>query len=87
VVGLVDGNVEAGVADGVVGGGEAAAVAELGQDRGRADRPDPVQALDQRVAARLAAGKRVQPPVERRELEIEHFEHAHADRDQFPPGR
>ena len=76
LVGLVDGDVEAGVADGVVGGGEAAAVAELGQDRGRAHRPDPVQALDQCAAGGLAAGKSAQSLVERRQLEIEHLEHA-----------
>src|SRR6266540_7157884 len=50
-IGLVDGDVEAGVADGVVGGRETARVAELGEDRGRAHRPDAVQARDQRAAA------------------------------------
>jgi hypothetical protein len=74
------------VADRVVGGREAAAVAELGQDRGRAHRPDPVQALDQRAAARLAAGKRAQLPVERRQLEIEAVEHAQRQRDELTPG-
>src|SRR5262249_41721134 len=64
VVGLVDGDVEAGVADRVVGGREAAAVAELGQDGGRAYWADSVQALDQRTAAWLAVGKRAQSPVE-----------------------
>src|SRR5712691_4931939 len=52
-VGLVDGDVEAGVTDGVVRGREAAGVAEFGEDRGRADRPDAVQARDQRAAAGL----------------------------------
>jgi hypothetical protein len=42
LVGLVDGDVEPGVADGVVGGREAATIAELGQDRGRAYRADAV---------------------------------------------
>src|SRR6266851_4810357 len=41
-VGLVDRDVEAGVADGVVRGGKPACVAELGEDRGRADRPHSV---------------------------------------------
>jgi hypothetical protein len=62
------------VTDGVVGGGEAAAIAELGPDRGRAHRPDSVQLLDQRAAAGLAAGKRAQLAVERRQLEIEAVE-------------
>ena len=55
--------------------------------RGRAHRSDPVQTLDQRAAAGLAAGKRPQLAVERRQLEIEHIEHAQAERDQLPPRR
>jgi hypothetical protein len=64
------------VADGIVGGREAAAIAELGQDRGRAHRADAVQALDQRAAAGLAARIGAQLPVERRQLAIEGVEHA-----------
>src|SRR6266542_4211097 len=79
VVGLVDGDVQAGVADGVVRGGEAAAIAELGQDRGRADWPDPVQALNQRATAGLAAGIGAQLAVERRE-------HAQPQRDEPSSG-
>jgi hypothetical protein len=52
---LVDGDVEAAVADGVVGAGEAATVAELGQDRGRADRADAVEVGDQSATGRMAA--------------------------------
>jgi hypothetical protein len=83
---VVDGDVEAGVADGVVGGGEAAAVAELGEDRGRAHRPDPVQLLDQGAAARLAARKCSQLAVEWRQLVIEAVEHAQAELDQLTSG-
>src|SRR5205823_4856087 len=67
---LVDGDVEAGVADGVVGAREAARVAELGQDRRRAHRPHPVQARHQRAAAGLAAGEGAQLSIERRQLSI-----------------
>jgi len=50
----VDGDVHAGVADGLARGGEAAGVAELGEDRDRRQRADPVVA-HQRPAAGLAA--------------------------------
>jgi len=86
-VGLVDGDVEAGVADGVVGAAEAAAVAQLGQDSGRRDRPDAVQALAQRAAARLAGGEGAQLPIERDDLQVEHVDHPERDRDEFAPGR
>src|SRR6266702_5903763 len=68
IVGLVHGHIEAGVADGVVGRWEPAAIAELGQDRGRAHGPHPIQALDQRAAAGLAARERVELAGERRQL-------------------
>ena len=42
LVGLVDGDVQSGVAHGVAGAGEAAGVAELGEDRDRGQLPDPV---------------------------------------------
>jgi hypothetical protein len=86
-VGLVEGDVQAGVADSVVGACEAAAVAELGEDRGRADRPDPVQALAQRAAAGLPGGERAQLPVERHQLQVEHVEHAQGERDELAAGR
>src|SRR5512133_2084221 len=35
----------------------------------------------------LAAGKSAQSLVERRQFEIEHLEHAQAERDELPPGR
>ena len=70
------------MADGVIGGGEAAAIAELGQDRGRAHRPDAIQVLDQRAAAGLIAGERAQLAVERRQFEIEAVEHAQPERNQ-----
>ncbi|HJY75321.1 MAG TPA: hypothetical protein VKE95_01760 [Burkholderiales bacterium] len=75
------------MADGVVGGGEAAAIAELGQDRGRAYGPDPVQLVDQRAAAGLAAGERPQLAVKWRQLEIEAVEHAQPERDELTAGR
>src|SRR5439155_19200457 len=54
LVGLVDGDVQAGVAHGVPRGGEAAGVAELGEDRDRAQRADAVVG-HQRLTAGLAA--------------------------------
>src|SRR6266540_2368335 len=75
------------MADGVVGAGEAAAVAELGQDSGRRDGPDAVQALAQRPAAGLAGGEGAQLPIERDDLQVEHVDHPERDRDEFAPGR
>jgi hypothetical protein len=43
--------------------------------------------LDQGAAAGLAASKRPQLAVERRQLEIERVEHAQADLDQLTAGR
>ena len=56
IVGLVDGDVQAGVADDVAGVLEAADVAELGEDRDRGQLADAVDLLDQRAAAGLLAG-------------------------------
>jgi hypothetical protein len=75
------------VADGVVGAREAAGIAELGQDRGRAHRPDPVQASDQGAAAGLAAGEGVQIAVERRQFAIDRLDHPLRQRDELAPGR
>lgn len=54
-VGGVDGHIEAGVADRVVGAVEAAGVAHLGPDRHRGQRSDAVVRGLQRAAGRLAA--------------------------------
>jgi hypothetical protein len=54
LIGLVDDDVQAGVTDGEPRGGEAARVAELGQDRDGGQRADAV-VRHQRPAARLAA--------------------------------
>src|SRR6266571_2758288 len=59
---LVDGHVEACVADGVVGARETAAITELGQDRRRGDNADAVELGDQRSAAGLAARERASSP-------------------------
>ncbi len=67
----MDGDVQAAVADGVVGAREAATVTELGQDRGRTNRANAVEVGDQGAAARLAAGERAQRPVERGKLPVE----------------
>src|SRR6266542_5312311 len=87
LVGLVDGDVETGVADGVVGACEAASIAELRQDRGRAHRPDPVQACDQGAAAGLAAGEGAELSVERRQFAIDRVDHPQRQRDELAPGR
>src|SRR6266516_5039302 len=86
-VGLVDGDVEAGVADGVVGGGEATRVAEFGEDRGRAHRPDAVQARDQRAAAGLAARKYAELAGKWHQLLVERIDHPQPELDQLSPGR
>src|SRR6266704_7176456 len=86
-VGLVDGDVEAGVAAGVVGGGEATRVAELGEDRGRAHRPDAVQARDQRAAAGLAARECAELAGKWCQLLVERIDHPQPEPDQLAPGR
>ena len=55
LIGLVDGDVQPGVADRVAGVLKAAGVAELGQDRDRRQRPDAVDLINQRAAAGLRA--------------------------------
>src|SRR6266496_3708812 len=82
----MDGDVQAAVADGVVGAREAATVTELGQDRGRADRTNAVEVGDQGTAARLAAGERAQRPLERRKLPVDRLQHPQRQRDQLAPG-
>ena len=71
IVGLVDGDIQAAIADDVAGVLEAADVAELRQDRDRGQRPDPVDVLDQRPAARLFARDLVQLRIERDEPDVE----------------
>jgi hypothetical protein len=54
LIGLVHGDIQAGVTDGVPRGGKAARVTELGEDRDRGERADAL-VRHQRSAARLAA--------------------------------
>src|SRR6266545_4115049 len=81
----MDGDVQAAVADGVVGAGEAATVTELGQDRGRADHTNAIEVGDQGTAAALAAGECVQRPVERRQFAVDRLQHPERQRDQLAP--
>jgi hypothetical protein len=74
------GDVDAGVADGLARGGEAAGIAEFGEDRDRGQRAHPVVA-HQRPTAGLAVGVVAQLPVERRELRVERVDHRQRDRD------
>src|SRR6266540_2058703 len=83
----MDGDVQAAVADGVVGAREAATVTELGQDRGRADRTNAVEVGDQGTAAALATGERAQRTVERRQFAVDRIDHPQRQRDQLAPGR
>jgi hypothetical protein len=70
-VGAVDGDVQAGVAHDRVAVGKAAGIAQLGQD-GRGDQhPDPIVAVDQGAAARLAAGEGTQPALQRIQFQVE----------------
>jgi len=77
-VGLPDGDVEAAVADGVVGALEAARIAQFGEDRRRCHRADTVEPAGECAAARLPARERLQRTVDRRQLTVELIEHAHA---------
>ena len=70
LIGLVHGDVQADVADGVARGGEPAAVAEFGEDRDRRQLTDPVVA-HQRLAAGLVAGVRSQLAIEHGQLAVE----------------
>src|SRR6266498_1327186 len=83
----MDGDVQAAVADGVVGGGEAPTVTELGQDRGRTDRANAVEVGDQGTASGLAASERAQRPVKRGELAVDRFDRSQRQRHQLAPGR
>ena len=60
IVGFVDGDIQAGVADDIAGVLKAADLPELGEDRDRGQAADSVDLLDQRASARLLAGDRVQ---------------------------
>jgi hypothetical protein len=80
LVGLVDGDVQAGVADGVARRGESACVAELGEDGDRRQRADRVVA-HQRPAAGLAAPVGTQLARQRRGLGVERVDDAQRDRD------
>ena len=85
-VGLVDGDVQAAVADRLAGGGEAPAVTELGKDRDRAQLPDPVVRVDQCLAAGLPARVAAQLTVKRSDLALERVDHRHRDRDLLARG-
>ena len=67
-VGAVHGYVQAGVAHDRVAVDKAAGVAQLGQDGGRQQHPDPVVAAGQRTAAGLAAGEGAPPALQRLQL-------------------
>jgi hypothetical protein len=77
---MVDGDVQAGVADGVPRGGEPAGVAELGEDRDRRQRADAVVG-HQRPAARLAASVGAQLARERLGLGVERVDDRERYRD------
>jgi hypothetical protein len=70
-VGLSDGDVKSGVADGVIGGFEAACIAQFGEDRRCRDRADTVELPDQRAATGLTAGEGPQCAVDRHKLTVE----------------
>jgi hypothetical protein len=77
---LVDGDVQAGVADRVARVLKAARVAELGQDRDRRQRADPVDLLGQCAAAGLRARVRAQREVDRPDLQLDRVDHLQGDR-------
>ena len=79
-VGFVDGDVQAGAAHRLLGGGEASGVAELGDDRRRNERADAVVA-HQRPAARLAASEAPQLKIEGVDLVAEVLDDAQRDGD------
>src|SRR5206468_9871667 len=85
--GLIDGDVEPGMADGIVRAGEAPAVAERGEDADADQRADTEQVAHQRAAAGLAAGEGAQPAVQRRQLGVEMVDRTHAGLDEHAPGR
>src|SRR3954452_25292155 len=85
-VGLVDGDVQPGIADRVARGGEAPRVAELGQDRHGRHLAD-AELAHQGAAARLSARIAAQLLVDRRELAIERVDHRDRYRDLLACGR
>ena len=75
-----------GVADRVPRRGEPRAVAQLGEDRDRGQRADPVVG-HQRLAPGLAARVGAQLLVQRRDLRLERVDHRQRDRDLLTRGR
>src|SRR5256886_14297615 len=67
-IGLPNADVEAAVADGVIGAAEAARIAQFGEDRRRRHRADTVELPGQWTAARLPAGRSLRRPVNPRQL-------------------
>src|SRR5437867_2379690 len=84
-VGLPDGDVEAAVADGVVGAFETARIAQFGEDRRRCHRADTVEPAGECAAAGLPERERVQRTVDRRQLTVELIEHAQAQPGDLAP--
>src|ERR1700682_1847203 len=80
LVGLIDRDVDPGVADRLTRGGESSAVAELGKDRDRRQLTDPVMA-HQRAAPQLATRIAAQLLVKRRDLGAQCIDHRDSDRD------
>jgi hypothetical protein len=80
LIGLMHGDVQAGIADRLAGGGEPAGVAQLREDRDRGQLPD-AELTHQRLAARLATRIRAQLAVQRRELNVKRVDHPQRDRD------
>src|SRR5215217_7985576 len=80
LIGLVDGDVQAGVTHRVPRRGESPGVAELGQDRDRGQRADAV-ARHQRAAARLAAPVGAQLARQRLRLGVQRVDDRQRDRD------
>ena len=76
----MDRDVQAGVADRLAAGAEAARVAELGEDRDRGELADAVEP-HQRLAAGLAARVAAQLGGDRRLLGVERVDHRQRDRD------
>jgi hypothetical protein len=78
---LEDGDVQPAIADRVAAVLKPAAVAELGEDRNRAQLANPVIPVDQRPAASLPARVVAQLLAERRQLHVQCVGHLQADRD------
>jgi len=73
-------DIQPGIPDGLARRRESVGVAELSEDRDRGQPADP-ELTHRRSAARLAARKRAQLLVQRRELNIERIDHLQRDRD------